>query len=165
MRNEILSTIRSNRRALRQRGLTAADLLTLEALAVKAPEGLRRVSIAALGRMTGVSRMTALRHVRRLEAVGAVVRVGCALGLNVRGLLSWAAEAATARLERAKALFLLRKAKAVTHSATQRSVKSLEEGRGSPCDAIPERHEALRELAKIDWAAIWARRAEREARQ
>lgn len=117
----LLSLIRSNRRALRARGLTAADLLMLESLAVLAPVGFGRVSVAALGRLTGTGRATALRHVRRLQAVGAIVRLGSAMMVNARSVLSWCADACKDRAARLKFLYLRRKSKLVCTLQTHRS--------------------------------------------
>lgn len=156
----LLSCIRSNRRALRARGLTAADLLTLEALAVKAPTGFARVSVAALGRMTGVTRMTALRHIRRLEAVGAVVRLGPALMVNARSVVKWAADACVSRAAHVKRLFLLRKSARVTGSATHRRQKGIENASMTETDMlVPDRQTCLADLR----AMVAARDAARAA--
>lgn len=104
-----LSKIRSNRRELRKRGVTPAGLLVLEACAYRCGDGMARVSVAALGRMVGVSRSAALRQVQRLEALGALVRIGSAIMLNVRGVLSWCTSAALARVEHVKRLYLRKK--------------------------------------------------------
>jgi DNA-binding Lrp family transcriptional regulator len=96
--NRLLTQIRSNRHALRRRGFTSADLLALEALAHVAPNGLRRLSVAALGRLIGIKRAGALARIRRLEAAGAVIRVGRALGVNAAALFKWAAESTRDRL-------------------------------------------------------------------
>ena len=97
-----LSVIRSNRKELRKRGCSAGDLLILEAVAFKSPQGgLVRVSVAAVGRMVGVGRSSALRSIQKLERLGAVVRIGAAMMLSVRFVLK---QLLSDAVERAKSL-------------------------------------------------------------
>lgn len=141
-----LARIRANRRALRRRGLQATDILMLEAVAHTCGDGLKRFSVAALGRLVGVGRATALRHVRRLEAVGALIRFRSAIGLNVAGVLSWCEEACRDRAAALKRLFLLRKSKSVCTRPPYREKKVKKEPEG----AVPvmDRLQALAELAE-----------------
>lgn len=119
----VLSVIRSNRRELRNRGLTAADILFLESLAfVTAQRRARSVGIAAVGRLIGVSRQAAHQRSLRLEAAGAVFRVGGALMLNVRGLLAWTASAVKSRLEAVRRAFQRKKERSVKHLLTHRGL-------------------------------------------
>ena len=135
----------------------------LEALAFKAPGGLSRISVAALGRMAGVGRSTALRVVQRLERIGAVVRVGPSIMLNTASVLKWLAagcmeraracrqrylaekERARRRREAAKALKEKAESESVAYHATHR-----ERIYNSGADAgwlVPERAQALAELS------------------
>lgn len=118
----ILSEIRSNRKELRNRGVTPTGLLILEALAYKAPNGLVRLSVAALGRMVGVGRSTALRHIQKLEAIGAVLRLGPAIMVNAKGVLKWCADACRNRAAHLKRLFSKKKSQHVRTRATHREV-------------------------------------------
>lgn len=148
-----LSLIRSNRYALRQRGIGATGLLILEALAYKAPSGFVRLSVAALGRMVGVGRSTALRHVQRLEACGAVTRLGPAILLNVRSVLSWCAEAVKERAAHAKRLFAKRKSQ---HVSTRHTHREEYTPQASSCLEL-SREEALRQL-QTTYVPFWQRR-------
>lgn len=114
LQNPVLSEIRKNRRELRKRGLTGADLLAVESIAFVQSGRRRSVHIAEVARLTGVTRQAAWRRIVRLEAIGAVFRVGRAVMLNVRGLLRWSADAIAARLEAARLRFQRKKAKVVT---------------------------------------------------
>jgi len=116
-RNGLLSKIRSNRRGLRARGLTSGDILALEAIAAVSGGG-RRLSAAAIGRLVGVSRSTGLWRVRRLEAVGAIIRLRGAILLNVKGMLGWLETACRERLASVKRLFIKNKSKNVSFLAT-----------------------------------------------
>lgn len=118
----ILSEIRSNRRELRNRGVTPTGLLILEALAYKAPGGFVRLSVAALGRMVGIGRATALRHVQKLEAIGAVIRLGPAIMVNAKGVLSWCAQACRNRAAHLKRLFHKKKSQHVCTLPTHREL-------------------------------------------
>lgn len=150
--NVLLSQIRANRRGLRLRGLTAADILALEAVAAVAPTGARRLSVAALGRLIGVSRAAALNRVRRLEAAGALIRMKSlhrkragVLMLNVRGVLAWLETAVKGRLSGSNRLFSLWKRKTVNHLLTDNRTfqeKGLEAGEVG----IPDRQTALAAL-------------------
>lgn len=148
----IVAVIYRNRRALRERGLTAADLLFLEAVARHCGDAMKRLSVAAVGRMIGIRRSTALHHARRLQAAGALVRVQSAMMVNVRSVLSWAADAVKTHLEHAKRLFSLRYSQRVSTCLTHGS-KEKKEGLGgwlapSPTfDSGMDRHSALAELA------------------
>lgn len=119
-----LLIIRSNRRELRDRGVTPSGLLILEALAyqaqVRKSGGFIKLSVAALGRMVGIGRSTALRHVQRLERIGAVMRLGPAIMLNVKGVLAWRKEAAKKRAAQVKRLYSKRKSPRVRTRATHR---------------------------------------------
>lgn len=154
----LLSLIRSNRKALRLRGLTAADILTLESVAAFAPSGFRRLSVAAVGRMCGTGRQTALRHIRRLEAAGAVVRLGPAIMVNVRSVLAWCADAVRGRVETLKRLYAKRNSERVTRRVTHRRQQD-DEGSSVADEAmvIPDRQTALADLRAL-WAAREARR-------
>lgn len=121
--NSLLSQIRANRRGLRARGLTAADILALEAVAAVAPSGSRRLSVAALGRLIGVSRVAALKRIRRLEAAGAVVRMRRTLILNVRGVLGWLESAVKDRLAAVKRRFSLGKSQNVNQRVTDNRIR------------------------------------------
>lgn len=156
----LLSLIRSNRKALRLRGLTAADILTLEAVAALAPCGFRRLSVAAVGRMVGTGRQTSLRHIRRLEAAGALVRLGPALMVNARSVLKWCADAVRGRVETLKRLYAQRKSRCVTTRPTHRRQEAEEGGnRADEALVIPDRLTALADLRAL-WAAREARRRE-----
>jgi hypothetical protein len=121
----VLTVIRANRRELRNRGLSAADILFLESLAFVMGNGrARSVGIAAVGRLVGVSRQAAHQRSVRLEAAGAVFRVGGALMLNVRGLLSWAASAVKSRLEAVRRAFQRKKERSVKHLLTNRVIET-----------------------------------------
>jgi hypothetical protein len=120
MSTSLLSTIRSNRRELRSRGCTASQLLILEAVAFKASGALCRLSVAAIGRLVGISRSVALRHIQKLEAIGAIIRLPRAILLNTSGILKWCAAACNKRVQHLKALFIKRKKQNVVQSATHR---------------------------------------------
>lgn len=124
----ILSEIRSNRKELRNRGVTPTGLLLLESLAYKAPGGFVRLSVAALGRMVGVGRSTALRHIQKLEAIGAVVRLGPAIMINAKGVLSWCAQACKNRAAHLKRLFYKRKSESVRTLVTHRELNKTNDG-------------------------------------
>lgn len=121
--NSLLSQIRANRRGLRSRGLTAADILALEAVAAVAPSGSRRLSVAALGRLIGVSRVAAWKRIKRLEAAGAVIRMRRTLILNVRGVLGWLEAAVKDRLASVKRRFSLAKSQNVNHRVTDNRIE------------------------------------------
>lgn len=104
----LLSLIMRNRREFRARGLTAADLIVLESIARHCPLGMRRLSVAEVGRLVGLHRSTALHHVRRLEAFGAVVRLGAAMMCNARAVHAWSADAVKNRALHVKRLFSFR---------------------------------------------------------
>lgn len=116
----VLSDIRKNRRELRKRGLTGADLLTVESIAFVLA-GRRSCHAADVARLVGVSRQAAWRRIVRLEALGAVIRIGRAVMLNIRGLLRWATEGVAARLEAARLRFQKKKREVVNLLATHRS--------------------------------------------
>lgn len=106
--------IRGNRRALRERGLTSADILALEVIAFQQEQGrVRSVRISALARLLGVSRQSVHRRLDRLHAAGAVVAIGRGVFLNVRGLLRWCAKAALDRLAAVRRSFERKKAPSV----------------------------------------------------
>lgn len=90
---DALGAVRTNRRALRRRGLSGEDVSFLE-LWLAMP----RASLAALGRIRGYTRQAARARVLRLEAAGAVVRLYGRMIPNVRGLLRWSAEGVRQRL-------------------------------------------------------------------
>lgn len=113
MSNTNLQIIMRNRKQLRLRGVTAGALHILEAIARQAPGGFVRLSVAALGRIAGIGRSTALRHVHRLEALGLVVRLGPAIMLNAKTMLAVAAEAVASKAAYLKRLFLKKKSKTV----------------------------------------------------
>ena len=131
------SFIAKNRRQFRRYGLTGEDMSFLETW-VSNP----KASLAGIGRMRGYSRQTAHRRAVKLQAIGAVLRVGRRLYFNVQGLLRWCAEGATeraaalsraqqARRLAAKGLKLLRKSESVTPPVTHRGkdyVPSAENG-------------------------------------
>lgn len=93
----MIGLIAANLRELRKRGLTAADLLALEKLAILAKGGGGKVRVADLGRMLGIGRSGAHKRLVRLEEKGVVVRFFRCVCLNVRGLLSVDAAAAKSR--------------------------------------------------------------------
>lgn len=144
-RNSLLSQIRANRRGLRARGLTAADILALEAVAAVAPSGARRLSVAALGRLVGVSRVAALKRVRRLEAAGALIRMRRTLILNVRGVLGWLESAVKDRLASVKRRFSLVKSQNVNQRVTYNRTET-ERGLEAGEMVIPDRQTALAAL-------------------
>lgn len=102
---DALAAVRTNRRALRRRGLSGEDVSFLE-LWLAMP----RASLAALGRIRGYTRQAARARVLRLEVAGAVVRLFGRMLPNVRGLLRWSAEGVRQRL--AVAAERVRKARA-----------------------------------------------------
>lgn len=122
-----LSIIRANRRELRNRGVTPSGLLMLEALAVEGQRrktsGFIRLSVAALGRIAGIGRSTALRHVQRLEQIGAVMRLGPAIMLNVKGVLKWCADACKKRSAHLRRLYSKPKSQRVRTRATHSEEK------------------------------------------
>lgn len=89
---DALAAVRCNRHELRRRGLTSADLAQLELMLARP-----RLPLAAIGRILGYSRSAAWHRARRLEALGAVLRLGARLLPNVRGLLRWAREGVAER--------------------------------------------------------------------
>ena len=108
-----LSHIMRNRRELRNRGVSAGALHVLESIARACPKGLTRLSVAAIGRMIGITRSVTLRHVQKLEALGLVVRIGSAIMVNARTVLRMAADAVKNRAAHLKRLFTKRKSKSV----------------------------------------------------
>lgn len=140
----ILSVIRGNRHELRKRGLTGADIAALDSLAyLTALRRARSVRGAEVARSMGVSRQFVHRLVCRLEAAGAVIRVGGAIMLNVRGLLKWASDAVRGRLDAVRRCFVKKNARSVNARMTHR-VKERETGETM---VIPDRSEALKALA------------------
>lgn len=100
----MVGLIGRNLRELRKRGLSSADLLALEKLAILCRKGRGIVRPSDLGRLLGISRQGAHARLARLAGAGVAVRLGRAVMLNVRGLLAMAADAARARAERPKPL-------------------------------------------------------------
>lgn len=142
-KNSVLTLVRGNRHELRKRGLTSADVLALESIAYLAERGRgRSVRAAAVGRSLGVTRQAAHLRVRRLEAAGAIFRVGGAILLNVRGLLKWAAAAVRGRLEAVRRCFDRKKACSVKHVLTHR-VQDMEETIGA---GLVDRFDAVEQL-------------------
>lgn len=105
LQQSMVGLIASNLRELRKRGLTPADLLALEKLAVLARNGSGIVRVSDLGRLLGIGRAGAHYRIGQLVAKSVAVRVGRCVILNVKGLLAMAADAVKARLARAKELF------------------------------------------------------------
>lgn len=131
MSNKLLSQLQGNRFAIRQLGVCATGLLILESIAYKQPGGgLVRVGPSELGRRAGVRRQTAHQHLRKLEALGLVVKLGCAYMLNVKTILAMVADAVKARAAHLKRLFLKKKSQSVRHRLTHRNKNINPE----PCD-------------------------------
>lgn len=145
----VLTEIRKNRRELRKHGLTGADLLAVESVAVALTGRRRSVHVAEIARLCGISRQAAWRRVVRLEALGAVFRVGRAVMLNIRGLLRWSAEGVAARLEAARLRFQRKKAKVVTgglpHTVKQ-AVQASTDALLTVCGTVAENRAALAAL-------------------
>lgn len=148
-----LSTIMRNRRELRKRGVTPAALLVLESIARAAPEGMARVSVAAVGRMVGIGRASALAHVRRLEALGLVVRMGPAMMVCARSVLRVAADAVKGRAQHLKRLYDKKKAQATARMAALYQSGSSDAGRDRPASfgdpVSPDRAAARAELQRL----------------
>lgn len=148
-----LSVIMRNRRELRKRGVTPAALLVLESIARAAPEGMARVSVAAVGRMVGIGRASALAHVRRLEARGLVVRMGPAMMVCARSVLRVAADAVNARAQHLKRLFLKKKAQAAARMAALYQVPAPDASCKAPASFFdagsPDRATARAELQRL----------------
>lgn len=143
---DALAAVRTNRRALRRRGLSGEDVSFLE-LWLAMP----RASLAALGRIRGYTRQAARSRVVRLETAGAVVRLHGRMLPNVRGLLRWSAEGVRQRLAlaaervrkaRADALALRNSLKAWRDSGndngalSHKGTKGLETGEAARCPAL-----------------------------
>lgn len=124
--------IMGNRREFRARGLTAADLIVLESIARACPAGMRRLPVAEIARLVGLHRSTALHHVRRLEAFGVVFRLGAAMMVNARSVLSWAADAVKNRALHVKRLCLLRYSQLVGRRLPPRVKKDI------PAAVVPD---------------------------
>lgn len=146
MSNTNLSTIMRNRRELRARGVTAGALHILEAIARQAPEGLVRLSVAALGRIAGIGRSTALRHVQRLEELGMVVRIGPAIMVNAKTMLKVAADAVKNRAAHLKRLFLKRESKSVRTRQQHRTRTLLLDHDSAQIGETMARADAMRQL-------------------
>lgn len=133
----LLSTIRANRRELRARGCTAADLLFLESVAAMMAGrlGLIRLSVAAVGRMLGIARSTALRHCERLEERGLLLRCRFGIAVNVSAVLAAAADAVKHRAEHLKRLFQKRFLESVSTRLTH-SVQVSKELVQEPGEAV-----------------------------
>lgn len=151
----LLAHVRSNRNALRKRGLTAADILTLEAIIAACPNGLRRFSTAAVGRMIGIKRSGAHARVARLMAVGAVFRVGSALGVNARGLMQWAEDGARDRLAALKSLYSKARGEKVRRPDTHRRPEDKKDDES--CEIVSlSRFDALAQL-RATYVPVWLR--------
>lgn len=105
LQSSFVGLIAKNFRELRKMGLTSADLLALQQLAILCRNGSGIVRVSSLGRLLGISRSGAHYRLARLERLGVVVRVGRAVILNVKSLLRMAARAVVARAAHAKELF------------------------------------------------------------
>lgn len=141
----VLSDIRKNRRELRKRGLTGADLLTVESIAFVLA-GRRSCHAADVARLVGVTRQAAWRRIVRLEALGAVIRIGRAVMLNIRGLLRWATEGVAARLQAARLRFQRKKREVVNLLATHRReevLKPFSDPLLTVCGTVAENRAAL----------------------
>lgn len=101
----MVGLIAGNLRELRKRGLTSADLLCLEKLAILSLKGRGIVRVSDVGRLLGIGRAGAHKRLKRLILGEVVVKVGRCVMLNVRGLLAMDAEAAKCRMARARELF------------------------------------------------------------
>jgi len=130
-----VSIIRHNQRALRKVGASTADLHSLDVIARAAPSGLARMTGGDLGRITGVSRQTACYHMRRLEALGLILRIGSMVMISVDGLLGIAemGERARSAVEKLRTVGrsiwrgLAKLSASVSPPATQRISKKKEE--------------------------------------
>lgn len=148
-----LSVIMRNRRELRQRGVTPAALLVLESIARAAPEGMARLSVAAVGRMVGIGRASSLAHVRRLEALGLVVRMGPAMMVCARSVLRVAADAVKGRAQHLTRLYRKKKAQAAARMAALYQVPPPDAGRKAPASfgdaGSPDPARARAELQRL----------------
>lgn len=163
LQSQMIGLISRNLRELRKLGLSSADLLALEKLAILCRKGRGIVRVSDLGRLLGISRQGAHKRLSRLCAASCAVRVGRAVMLNVKGLLAMAADAARARAERPKPLHWWKIWQNRQPSATltrQEERKGSENG--AQADAAPliwtEADEKRRREAQ-SYAAIAARRA------
>lgn len=118
IQGQMIGVIASNLRELRKRGLSAADLLALEKLAILCRKGRGIVRPSDLGRLLGITRQGAHKRLARLTEKGVALRVGRAVMLNVRGLLAMAVDAAKERAARPKPLHWLAKWRASKPCAT-----------------------------------------------
>jgi len=104
---DALKTIRQNRKGLRLLGLGITSQVTN---CVETYETLRqknkRVSVAAAGRLIGVTRQRAHQLMNRAETAGLVIKIGRTYILNVKTVLAWSARfvAERAAAIRSKAL-------------------------------------------------------------
>jgi hypothetical protein len=96
--------IMANRKQFLRTGLSSVDIDYLVLIAQQSNGVLSTISIAGLGRIMGVSRVTAWNHVRKLETAGAIVRCGRMMFVCAKMLLQVAADAVKGRLAHLRAL-------------------------------------------------------------
>lgn len=131
IQGQMIGLIAGNLRELRKRGLSAADLLALEKLAILCSRGSGIVRVSALGRLLGIGRAGAHKRLARLTEKGFAVRVGRAVMLNIRSILAMACDAVKARASRAKELFSWQRSRKRFQSATdtrQEDKRGFEDG-------------------------------------
>lgn len=154
-KNELLVWVRRNRRQLRQAGLRAAEVQMLEECVLQTRGGrMRKLRGSYLGTALGISRQWANTLLRRLDALGLIVRSKTGLVYVIPENVTKIKGAVAKRVRRVKSKWLKRMAKlGCGNSAVPKGYTLVKTERDRPSGWVPNRENGS---SRAEIEAYWA---------
>lgn len=154
-KNELLVWVRRNRRQLRQAGLSAAEVQMLEECVLQTRGvRMRKLRGSYLATALGVSRQWANTLLRRLAALGLIVRFKTGLVYVIPENVSKISGAAAKRVRRVKSKWLKRMAKLrCGNSAAPKGYTLVKTEREKPSGWVPNRENGA---SRAEIEAYWS---------